>query len=161
MKYSVLLFIFFGLFACTSKPSGPHVIYLDKLDHQGTVDVNGQYGPGFYRYALIENAPNSLDSLKYIIQQYCDSAVNKQDVEAHFIRYFIQFYRLSDNTKSYKKGKEDFWDIHNDINQELEDYRGEYRYELCKGDSLHGQWTLEVNSPAGNRTDTLEKKCNQ
>lgn len=159
MKYTFLLLLTFVLFACSSKPTGPHVIYLDKLDHSATVEVNGYYGPGLYRYALIENSPNSYDSIKHIIQQYCDSAVNKQDVEAHYVRYFIQFYRMSDNTKSYQKGKEDFWDIHNDINQELEDYRGEYRYERCTGDSLHGIWTLEVNTPAGSNMDTLENKC--
>ncbi|WP_440135112.1 hypothetical protein [Chitinophaga sancti] len=159
MKYAVLGWLIFGLFGCTSKPAGPRVIYLNKLDHEGTVDVNGLYGQGRYRYALIDNPPKSLDSLHQVILHYCDSAVNKQEVETHYIRYYIQFYRLSDHTKSYQKGREDFWDLHNDINQELEDYRGEYRYELCKGDSLHGQWTLEVNSPAGNKTDTLEKKC--
>jgi hypothetical protein len=157
MKYTVLLLLTFELFACSSKPAGPHVIYLDKLDHQGTVDVNGQYGPGYYRYALIDHPPTSPDSLRQIILQYADSTVNNKDVEKKYIRYFIQFYRLSDNTKSYIKGKEDFWDIHNDINQELQDYLGEYRYERCKGDSIQGLWTLE----AGSKRDTLENKCNQ
>lgn len=157
MKYTFLLLLTFELFACSSKPTGPHVIYLDKLDHQGTVAVNDQYGPGYYRYALIGNTPNSPDSLRQIILKYVDSTVNNEDVEKKYIRYFIQFYRLSDNTKSYIKGKEDFWDIHNDINQELQDYLGEYRYERCKDDSTHGLWTLEV---AGKR-DTLENKCNR
>ncbi|WP_343693687.1 hypothetical protein [Chitinophaga sp.] len=161
MKYTFLLLLICGLFACSTKPTGTHVIYLDKLDHQATVEVNGNYGPGFYRYALIENPPNSADSIRQIIQQYCDSAVNKQDVEAHYVRYFIQFYRLSDNTKSYQKGREDYWDVHNDINQELADYRGEYRYERCIGDSLHGIWTMEINTPAGSKMDTLENKCAQ
>ncbi|MBP1650847.1 MAG: hypothetical protein H6Q26_1004 [Bacteroidetes bacterium] len=157
MKYTFILLLSAVLFACTSTSTGVHVIYLDKLDHKAEVEVNGQYGPGYYRYALIENAPNSADSLKQIIHQYCDSAVNKTDVEAHYIRYFIQFYRLSKNTKSYMKGKEDYWDIHNDINQELEDYKGEYRFERCSTDSLHGVWTMEVNG----KTDTLENKCTQ
>lgn len=161
MKYNLLLLLTFILFACSSTPTGPHVIFLDKLDHPATVEVNGYYGPGLYRYALIANPPASADSLQQIIQHFCDSAVNKQDVEAHYIRFFIQFYRLSDATKSYQKGKEDFWDIHNDINQELADYRGEYRYERCTRDSLHGLWTMEVNSPAGSKMDTLENKCAQ
>ncbi|WP_343671120.1 hypothetical protein [Chitinophaga sp.] len=157
MKYTFILLLSLGLWACTSKPTGVRVIYLDKLDHKAEVEVNGQYGPGYYRFALIENAPAAADSLKQIILKYCDSAVNKQDVEAHYIRYFIQFYRLSDNTKSYLKGKEDYWDIHNDIKQELEDYKGEYRFERCSTDSLHGLWTMEVNG----KTDTLDNKCTQ
>lgn len=145
--------------SCTHKNTATRVIYLDKLDHKGIADIDMQLKPIWYQYALLENPPANIDSLRQLIVHYCDSMVNVAAVEGHYTRYLIRFFNYSDNTRSYTNGKEDFMDVHNDISQEIEDYRGECRYEACKDDTLHGTWSVEVKMGDVFRRDTLKNNC--
>jgi hypothetical protein len=145
--------------SCTNNSNGIKVIYLEKLDHKGIADIDLQLKPVWYQYALLENPPENIDSLQKVIVRYCDSMVHKSNVEGRYARYFIQFFKYSDKTKSYIQGKDDFFDLHNDISQEMEDYRGEYRYEACQTDTLKGVWSVEVKSAEVFRRDTLQNNC--
>lgn len=163
IKYSYAGILLLGMWACTQpvRNQAPHILALNKLTREGPVNINDQARPGLYQYALIENTPNNPDSLRQLLRTWCDSAVNKPAMEKQYYRYFIQFFNRSAATESYLQGKEDFWDTHNDINQELSDYRGELRYERCSQDSLQGQWTLEVSLPGYHQVDTLGHKCTE
>lgn len=145
--------------SCNNSNTTTKFIYLPKLEHKGMADIDLQLKPVWYQYALIENAPDNIDSLQHLIKHYSDSIVNKAAVEGHYARYFIQFFNHSGNTESYTKGKDDFWDTHNDLSQEMEDYRGECRYEACPTDSLHGVWSIEVKSGDVFQRDTTLNNC--
>lgn len=159
MKYCMLLMFVLGSFACKPSFTGIRIIYLDKLEQKTEADVHGTIGPAWYNFVLVENPPVSKDSLQQLIRDYADSTVNKAAIEAQYVRYFIQFYKLTDNTKGYIKSKVDFWDVHNDIKQEDAEYLGEYRYERCGADSLHGAWLMHAQVGPAYYTDTIVDKC--
>ncbi|PSL49721.1 hypothetical protein CLV51_1011056 [Chitinophaga niastensis] len=161
MKYLFLVIITCSLFSCKNSADNQttKIIYLDKLKREGPVNIDGAAKRGLYQFALIENAPLRPDSLKSLLLGYCDSLVNKKMVEAKYDRYFIQFFKKSAATESYLHGKKDFWDLHNDIMQELEEYLGEYRFERCKTDTLRGQWTLEVHTKDYANTTVVSGTC--
>lgn len=155
----IILLLCLCVLSCTNKSTATKIIYLNKLERKADVNFNEEPKPGLYQYALIENPPADPDSLRTLILNYCDTTVKKSDIEGRYYRYFIQFFNRSRNTESYQKGAEDFWDVHNDISQEMEDYRGEYRFERCTADTLHGQWSVEVRTGDQYRMDTLGTKC--
>lgn len=145
--------------ACTETPKNMIFTELDKLKHEGLVNIDGQISPALYEFVLIENVP--ADSLGHRIQLYSEAKINKAEIARKYARYFIQFYKKSTRTESYVNGKEDFWDEHNNIMQENEDYLGEYRYERCATDTTQGTWTMEVVEHGQPQLTTLESTCEQ
>lgn len=145
--------------ACSDTPKNMIITELDKLKHEGLVNMDGQVRPALYEFVLIENAP--ADSLGHRLQLYAEAKTNKSEIAGKYTRYFIQFYKKSARTESYVNGKEDFWDEHNNIMQENEDYLGEYRFERCKTDTLRGTWTMEVMDHGQPHLTTLDKGCEQ
>lgn len=156
---NLLLLISLGLFACQPKHTGIRIIYLDKLEQKVNENVRGEIVPVWYNFVLVDNPPASKDSMQQLIRDYVDSTVNKAGIEARYYRYFVQFYKLTDNTKGYIKSREDFWDIHNDIMQEDAAYLGEYRFERCAGDSMRGVWLMHAQVGKDYYTDTLSNNC--
>lgn len=159
MKKLLLAGMMMILGACTNTHENIVFIELDKLKHEGPVNMDGEINPALYEFVLIDHVPE--DSLGHRIQLYAEAKINKAEIAAKYARYFIQFYKKSARTESYVNAKEDFWDEHNNIMQENEDYLGEYRYERCKTDTTQGTWTMEVVEHGQPRLTTLESSCEQ
>lgn len=147
------------IWACNGTPENMIFIELDKLRHEALVNINGQIRPALYEFVLIDNPP--ADSLGQRLKLYAEAKINKTEIAGKYARYFIQFYKKTSRTESYVNGKEDFWDEHNNIMQENEDYLGEYRFERCTTDTLHGKWTMEVVENGQAHLTTLDSGCEQ
>lgn len=159
MKKLLLAGMMMILGACTNTPQNMVITELDKLKHEGIVNMDGQLSPALYEFALVDHVPE--DSLGYRLRLYAEAKTNKAEIAGKYARYFIQFYKRSAGTESYVNGKEDFWDEHNNIMQENDDYLGEYRYERCKTDTTQGTWTMEVVEHGQPQLTTLESSCEQ
>ncbi len=161
MKKIVLLLIV-ALSLNSSCKRNTKFIYLDKLRYEGLSDFDLKLRPVLEEYVLIDNPPDNKDSLKKIIIAYCDTTLAyRKKIEKKYYQYLIRFFRKSSSTSCYIKAVDGCgdWTAHSDINQEFEDWLGEYYYTRCNNMSEKGRWAITFDTQEFYEEIVLSNEC--
>ncbi len=139
-------------------------IYLDKLRDEDGTYFDNKLRPYLFEYVLIDNPPDNKDSLKKIIIAYCDTSLAyRTKIEQKYYIYFIRFFRKSCATSCYIKAVDGCgdWTAHSDIDDESEDYLGEYHYNRCSNVSEKGRWTITFDIQDFYEKNILIDECKE